>query len=166
MAENNQEAAKDLLDAEEAASNKAQEEREETLRRELEEARARKRRLVDPLQYEMSITRNGPVRRYEPAANDLKAWTPPSKAQLAALEKAGIMPDGITCAGEASFILDTLDKRRMEGLATPRQIRCLENYGFQAVGMWPFAVAKRIIDRLAANSWRLPHDINPRTYEP
>ena len=48
---------------------------------------------------------------------------PPSDKQKQTLEKLGIMPDQIENAGKAAKILDRLDKRRNEGLTTPKQIR-------------------------------------------
>ena len=61
---------------------------------------------------------------------------PPSAEQTAALEKMGILPDAVESAGKASLLLDRLNKRRAEGLTTPKQIRVLERYGFQSVGTW------------------------------
>ena len=49
---------------------------------------------------------------------------------------------------------------------TPRQIRCLERYGFQRVGTWRFDDANSLIASLAANRWRVPYGINPAQYKP
>ena len=54
----------------------------------------------------------------------------------------------------------------MEGLTTPKQIRFLEGRGFQHVGTWQFEAAKNMIDRIAANGWRVPGSIVPREYMP
>ena len=89
---------------------------------------------------------------------------PPSERQLRAIEKYGIFPDEIDNAGKAAKILDRLDKRRNAGLTTPKQIRFLEQKGFQHVGTWEFSKAKSLIDRIAANNWRVPADIDPNTY--
>ena len=103
---------------------------------------------------------------YEPDPLNLREQAPPSAAQLARLEKAGIYPDEVKCAGHASRLIDTIEKRRMEGLATPKQIRCLERYGFLGVGTWAFAEANGMITRIAANGWTVPYNINPRDYQP
>ena len=66
---------------------------------------------------------------------------PASDKQLKALEKFGIYPDEVECAGKASLLLDKLYKRQKEGYATPRQIRQLESRGFQQVGRWSHADA-------------------------
>ena len=92
---------------------------------------------------------------------------PPTDRQKAALEKQGILPDQIDNAGKAAKLLDRLDMRRKEGLSSPKQIRCLEKYGFQHVGTWQKEDAKNMIDRIAAMGWnRVPSGIDPRNYTP
>ena len=138
--------------------------REEALAKQLEEQRRKKAKLVDPLQYEMSIQAED-LAGYVPAFG----WEagPPSAEQTAALEKMGILPDAVESAGKASLLLDRLNKRRAEGLTTPKQIRVLERYGFQSVGRWSFEQAKHMIDRIAASGWRgVPKGVNPKTYTP
>ena len=136
--------------------------REEALAQKLAEMKRRKRKLVDPLQFEMSIQAED-LAGYVPAFG----WemAPPSDKQKKTLEKLGIMPDEIDNAGKASKLLDRLDKRRQEGLTTPKQIRFLESRGFQHVGTWQFDTAKKLIDRIAGNGWRIPHDIIPSEYK-
>lgn len=90
---------------------------------------------------------------------------PPSDKQKQTLEKLGIMPDQIENAGKAAKILDRLDKRRNEGLTTPKQIRFLEGRGFKHVGTWQFNTAKNLIDRIAGNGWKIPNDIVPQEYK-
>jgi len=121
----------------------------------------RKRTLVAPLQFEMSIQ-----------AKDLSSYVPsfgwemgpPSDAQVKTLEKLGILPDQVDNAGKATKLLERLDKRREEGLTTPKQIRFLEQRGFEHVGTWSFDTAKKLIDRIAGNGWRVPDGINPKEY--
>lgn len=153
----------DIEAAEEQAAEDVVAQREEALAKQLSEMRARKKKLVDPLQFEMSIQAED-LSGYVPAFG----WemAPPSEKQKGALEKLGILPDEVTSAGKAAKILDRLDKRRMEGLTTPKQIRFLEGRGFQHVGTWPFEAAKNMIDRIAANGWRVPGSIVPREYVP
>ena len=138
--------------------------REEALAKQLAEQRRKKAKLVDPLQYEMSIQAED-LSGYVPAFG----WEagPPSDKQTAALEKLGILPDAVESAGKAALLLDRLHKRQTEGLTTPKQIRCLEKYGFQHVGTWSFEAARHMIDRIAAQGWRgVPKGVNPRTYTP
>lgn len=153
----------DLGEAEAQASRDVQREREDALAEELKAMRSRKRRLVDPLQFELSIASED-LAGYAPSF----PWemAPASEKQLKALEKFGIFPDGIECAGKASKLLDRLVKRRAEGLSTPRQIRLLEGYGFLHVGEWPFQAANSLIARIANNRWRVPAGIVPQEYRP
>lgn len=154
-------------DIEEAAAQASEDvvaQREEALAKQLAEQRRKKAKLVDPLQYEMSIQAED-LSGYVPAFG----WEagPPTEQQTAALEKLGILPDAVESAGKASLLLDRLHKRRDEGLTTPKQIRCLEKYGFQHVGTWSFEQAKHMIDRIAAQGWRsVPKGVTPSTYTP
>ena len=154
----------DLEEAERKASEVVIAEREESLAKQLQEMRTRKKKLVDPLQFEMSIQAED-LSGYVPAFG----WemAPPSDKQKQELEKRGILPDEIDNAGKANLILDRLHKRQEEGLTTPKQIRCLEKYGFQHVGTWTFEAGKNMIDRIAACGWRgAPRGVDPRNYVP
>lgn len=153
----------DLEEAEQKASEDVVAQREEALAKKLAEMKSRKRKLVNPLQFEMSIQ-----------AEDLSSYVPSfgwemgpaSDKQRSALEKLGICPDEIENAGKAAMLLDKLDKRRHAGLTTPKQIRLLERYGFQHVGTWQFGQAKKLIDRIAANDWHVPRGIDPLYFNP
>lgn len=151
----------DIEEAEKTASEDVVAQREEALAKQLSEMKRRKKRLVDPLQFEMSIQAED-LSGYVPAFG----WemAPPSDGQKKTLEKLGILPDAIENAGKASKILERLDKRRREGLTTPKQIRFLESRGFQHVGTWQFETAKNMIDRIAGNGWRVPSGIIPTEY--
>lgn len=153
----------DLEEAEQQASEDVVAQREEALAKKLAEMRARKKKLVDPLQFEMSIQAED-LSGYVPSFG----WemAPASDKQKSALEKYGICPDEVENAGKAAKILDRLNKRRQEGLATPKQIRFLEGRGFQHVGTWNFAEARNLIDRIAGNGWRIPQGIYPVEYVP
>ena len=156
-------AAVDIVDAEQQAESDVVAQREEALAKQLFEMRRRKRKLVDPLQFEMSI--------HAPEMSDyVPAFGWESEAlrqdQKDALEKLGIFADEIQTAGKAQQLLDKLHSRIDEGLTTPKQIRFLESRGFKDVGQWSFNAAKLLIDRIAANDWRIPRGIYPETYQP
>ena len=167
MTENLEESAGcpvDLEEAEKRASEDVIAEREESLAKQLAEMKNRKKKLVDPLQFEMSIQAED-LAGYVPAFG----WemAPPSDSQKRELEKRGILPDEIDNAGKAGKILNRLHKRQEEGLTTPKQIRCLEKYGFRHVGTWSFEAGKHMIDRIAAMGWRgAPPGVRPGTYIP
>lgn len=157
-------APEDLEEAVNQASADVVTQREEALAKQLAEQRRKKARLVDPLQYEMSI-RAEDLAGYVPAFGWESA--PPTDKQAAALERFGILPDGVESAGKASMLLDRLTKRQAAGLSTPKQIRRLEQYGFRGVGTWTFDQASHMITRIAATGWRgAPKGVNPATYRP
>lgn len=151
----------DIEEAEQQASEDVVAQREESLAKTLAEMKTRKRKLVDPLQFEMSIQAED-LAGYVPSFG----WemSPPTEKQIKSLEKLGIFPDEIENAGKAKLLLDRLGKRRDEGLTTPKQIRFLEQKGFKHVGTWQFENARKLIDRIAANNWKIPNGINPATY--
>ena len=153
----------DLEEAEAQASSDVVAEREQALAEQLKQMRARKRKLVDPLQFEMSIQAED-LSSYVPAFG----WecAPASDKQKEALEKLGIMPDEIDNAGKATMLLDRLHKRQAEGLTTPKQIRFLEGRGFKNVGTWQFEAASNMINRIAACGWHIPRGVDPQNYTP
>jgi len=154
----------DISEAEVTASEEVVAEREAALAKQLAEMKKRKRALVDPLQFEMSIQ-----------AEDLSGYVPsfgwemgpPSDKQRQMLEKYGISSEMLENAGKAALLLNRLHKRKDAGLSTPKQIRKLEQFGFQHVGKWSFEDAKNMISRIAALGWnRLPNGVDPKTYVP
>ena len=153
----------DLVEAEEQAERDVLAEREAALAKQLEEMRGKKRKLVDPLQYALSIAAED-LTNYVPTF----AWemAPPSEKQVAFLERRGIFADSVRNAGLASLLIDRLQRRQQMGLATPKQIRCLERYGFRQVGTWAFEDASSLISMLADNCWRVPYGITPALYRP
>lgn len=153
----------DIEEAESQAQSDVVAEREEALAKQLQEMRKRKKKLVDPLQFEMSIQAED-LSGYVPSFG----WemAPPTDKQKNTLEKLGILPDEIDNAGKAQMLLDRLSKRRESGLTTPKQIRFLEGRGFKHVGTWQFEHAKKLIDRIAANGWVIPNGVVPAEYIP
>ena len=122
----------------------------------------RKARLVDPLTFfvdvnELALTDYAPEWKWEKE--------PPTDKQIKLIENAGINTDGM-CKGQASKIIDVILNRRKQGLATPKQMRMLEQKGFQNVGLWTFEQASDMMGRLAKNRWRVPWGIDPATYVP
>ena len=151
----------DLEEAEETASKDVVAERERSLKEKLEALKHRRKRLIDPLQFEMSI-----------GAEDLAGYVPsfgweaapPTEKQKELLEKRGIDSESVECKGKASMIINRLLKRQEEGLATPKQIRLLERYGFPHVGEWTFEAANRMIGIISDNGWIVPFHISPASY--
>ena len=155
--------AQDIQEAEKRAADEVVAEREEALAKELAAQRRKKSRLVDPLQYAMSINARDLVDYVPPFG---AASQDPTQDQRDRLEKLGIRADSVKSQGEADMLLDKLGERKRSGLATPKQIKQLEMRGFQNVGTWSFEQARKLIDRIAANGWKTPRNISPREYMP
>ena len=153
----------DLEAVEEEATESVLEAREKALAEVLAAQRHKKKRLVDPLQFEMSI-HDEDLANYVPNF----AWEcqPVTEKQAKSLSNQGIDPAQIESKGKASLLLSRLELRRMTGLSTPKQIRQLEGRGFVGVGKWSKEEASKMISRIAINGWRTPTDINPSTYVP
>ena len=153
----------DLLEAETQAESDVVTEREEALARELEAMRKKKSRLVDPLQYEMSIQDKDLI-NYVPQLG----WEclPPTEKQIKTLSEYGISFDMIETQGKANLLLNKIANRRNAGLSSPKQIRLLERYGFKHVGMWTMDEANKMISRISYSGWRVPQGLNPSTYLP
>lgn len=153
----------DIMEAVECATTDVIAQREEALAEKLEELRKRKKRLVNPLQYEMSI-KDQELVGYQPAFG----WEmlPPSDKQKTSLEKLGILPDGIESAGKAEKLISKITERKETGLSTPKQIRLLEQRGFLNVGQWTFESASNLITRISSNGWRIPQGIQPSAFKP
>lgn len=152
----------DLLDVEAQAESDVQEQRESALAEELERMRHRKAKLVDPLQYALSIC-DLDLQNYAPVFG----WETrePTQKQCDYLEAHGIDPTGMS-AGMASKMIESLKRRQDEGMATPKQVRMLERKGFVHPGTWTFEAANKMMSMLANNRWMVPAHIDPATYQP
>ena len=153
----------DLAEEKKNAERDALKERENSLAGQLEQQRRKKGKLVDPLQFIVSIEAED-LASYQPTF----AWEfqPPSEKQLNYLEKMGIERGSVDSMGMASMLISRLIRRYDAGLSTPRQIRALERYGFRHVGTWPRQKASRIMDWLSDHNWRLPKGMDPAKYQP
>lgn len=153
----------DLEEVVDEGERDAMADREAALAKELAAMRKRKGKLVDPLQFAVSI-----------GSEDLTGYVPefawererPRQGDLEQLERAGINPDGITTRWQAERLLGEIHRRRSEGMATPKQVRMLERKGFHHPGQWTFEQADRMMSILANNHWRVPFQIDPMTYDP
>lgn len=154
----------DVAEAAQTAEEETIAKREESLSKQFEKYKTRKRNLVDPLEYAIS-TQQKSLLNYQPAFG----WecAPPSKSQMQALENRGIDPNKVQTAGLAEQVLRAACQRQNAGLCTAKQIARLERYGFRNVGAWSFEAASNMITRIAAQGWRrLPPEVDPATYVP
>lgn len=155
--------AADLQEIEDAAEKELLHEREAALIKQLEEQRRKKRRLVDPLQYAFSAM-DARLTDYVPAFPWEKEPSTPEQRER--LDKAGIFAPSEMPAGQAVALIQSLEDRSKKDLATPKQMRFLEQRGFREVGLWSFADAQKMIARISANGWRVPLGINTQNYRP
>ena len=145
------------------AEKDAVEERENALAEQLKKQRHKKMRLVDPLQYAYSI-RSEDLIDYVPSF----AWQKQevTDGQKKVLENFGLNPDSITSKGEANLLIGHLIARSRSNLASPKQIRFLEQRGFLHVGTWTKEQATKMISRISNNHWMVPRGIKPEEYKP
>lgn len=148
----------------EEAAEDVTNEREEALAKQLEKLRTKKKRLVDPIQFEMQI-QDKDLQNYVPMFG--QELDPPTKEQLNQIEKAGIDPTSIDSKGKADELLKRVNYRNQQDLSTPKQIRQLEQRGYNNVANWKFDQAKVLIDQIAANKWRSIHSkAQAKMYQP
>lgn len=152
----------DLLEAESQAESDVQQQREAALAEQLEQMRRRKAKLVDPLQYALSIC-DFDLQSYEPTFS--WEFDEPTDKQRDYLEAHGIDATDMS-AGMASKLIDSLIRRQNDGMATPKQVRMLERKGFVHPGTWTFEAANKMMSMLARNRWMVPSHIDPATYKP
>ena len=152
IAEKSEDEQLDLLeaadDAEKEASEEAENERRQSLAHALEEARRHPSMMIDPLVYECFV---GGHLDYEPTFK--WEYLPITDKQKAFLEKNGISTESLK-RGSANRIIGDLNRRREAGLATLKQIRRLELYGYKSVGDWSFAEASARMTDLANAGWQ------------
>lgn len=141
----------DLEFLEAQAKKEVQKEREEALARELRANQRKAGRTVDPLEFALSL-HDTALEEYEP----VMPWqaAPASEKQIAMLVRFGFAPDRIPNKGFASMLLDKIIRRRRENLASPKQVKLLERFGYQNAGAMTFVQAKGVIDDIARNGWR------------
>lgn len=131
------------------------EEQEEAVRKRLAEQRQKRKGLVDPFQYMFSIESTA-IRDYKPTFGwETKA---PSQKAKDAIEGYGVDANSIESAGLANLILKELMKRWDSGMATPKQIRFLENKDFRHVGRWTKTYASGVIGTISDHDWSLPNN--------
>ncbi len=88
----------------------------------------------------------------------------PTMEMVDRLERLGFACPGSQTAAEQ--LLTAYQQRVDSGLSSHKQIKLLTSRGFRNVAQWPFAAAKKMIDRIAASGWRNPRGIDPETYTP
>lgn len=136
-----------------AVEHDVEQERKDSLRKALEEAekRRKEKKLIDPLEYELSINADDLV-DFVPTFG----WEcePATDKQISYLERLSIDARNMN-KGQAKQLIDRMSSRMDQGLSTPKQIKLLSRMGFQRVAEWTKDEAARIIAELAAVDWKI-----------
>lgn len=122
----------------------AKEARERKLAEELEANAKRKSKLIDPIEFALSL-HEVDLADWEPTMR----WhrDPPSDGQLRALKQFGFDPAAVPSKGYASVILDRIFSRRELNLATPKQLHWLRKTGHPQPELATFAEARTWLDQ-------------------
>lgn len=138
-------------------------EKQDTIQRKLQAQRQKPRGLVDPLQYIFSIEAPE-LNDYQPMFESERQE--PSDDIIDSISDFGVKGDAIKFQGLADAILKRLIARRASGMATPKQIRCLESFGFVHVGRWTLQYASSFLNVISSHNWKLPNGFDASTLDP
>lgn len=140
----------DLLDMARIASDEVVRQRHEALAKALREQERKARNAVDPVHFGVMIGA-ADLEDYEPTM----PWEsqPASQPQLVALRNFGIAPEVVKCKGQASQLMGKLIQRRKAGLAMPRAMARLEQFGYGNLSDLSAADAGAILDRIKSEGW-------------
>ena len=128
----------------------AEEQRKERLAEELRKQKKKKSKLINPLEL-FSLLDDIGLADYEPSFKWEEADA--TQKQVECLEKFGIDAEGIT-KGYACRIMDTVIGRSKKGLATMKQVRLLNRFGYEKAAQMTMDEATKKISRLAAVGWQ------------
>jgi superfamily II DNA or RNA helicase len=129
----------------------AKTQRETALAAELAAQAKRKARLIDPVEFALSLHELD-LADYAPTMS----WHshPASAKQLSLIERYGLDPAAIRDRGHASAIIDRMFTRRNLGLATPKQVACLRRYGHPRPDLATFSEAQAWLSERFESSQR------------
>lgn len=148
----------ELTSAVDRVAKDAAEAREMSLLTELERVKARRAKMVNPLEFAMSFG----IYDFADYCPRL-GWetNPATEENKQLLESMGINGEGISNAQAQKLIGEALYR---EKLASPKQIRLLSKYGFKNLRCWSKSEATSMVKRIAANGWKAPKGIEPTKY--
>jgi len=134
--------------------------REDALAKRLAAQSRKKGKLFDALQFAQLTG----VTNLSDVPTAIQESDRPTMEMVDRLERLGFACPGSQTAAEQ--LLTAYQQRVDSGLSSHKQIKLLTSRGFRNVAQWPFAAAKKMIDRIAASGWRNPRGIDPETYVP
>ena len=141
----------DLGELEQEAECTARQEREKSLADAIRANSQKKSKLIDPMEFAL-FTHDDELQSYSPTFK----WEreAPTQKQLQALERLQFNPKAIQSRGFASLLLGNAINRRSRNLATPKQIKILNRFGYKNAAEYGFDFATKLITDLANNGWR------------
>lgn len=135
---------------------------------------SREKNLVNALENANRDHKYGPVEASECA--DLLGLTeyhktsssavPPTRKLLKELRVMDVQTDSIETDSQGIVLLQALTSRGWRNLATPKQLRLLNGYGFKNLLTWLNLEASEVISKIKNNGWVMPEDIDPEQYCP
>lgn len=138
---------RDIEEVDEEATKK----RESRLAEELKACAKKRARTVDAMDFFLSLDIHT-LSDYEPEMKwEMKEMT---VKQSEFLDRAGIDITSIHDAGMASRVIDTIMNRRNAGMATPKQVKLIRQYGYESPEKATFEEASAFINMVAGNGWR------------
>lgn len=142
---------KDLSELKECAIEQVKINREEALKKRIEENRKKKSKLVDPVAYAVSLHAVD-LMDYEP----IHQWEtdPVTDKQRQVLLNNSLDPELVTCKGMAVRVIRRLAERGRMGLATPKQIRLLERFGFKELMTMKKSDATKLVGMLINSNFK------------
>lgn len=129
-------------------------------RRAQQEEQARRRRgfYADEVEYSRRGVDPFDAFGIEPERDeDYHAGKVPTEKQLQVLERYGVNAEGIS-RRQATAIIEKIHKRRENNLCTYRQAKVLAGLGVKKASRLTFDEARQLLDKAAANGWRLPRE--------
>ncbi len=135
----------DVSEVEREAERDVMAERAASLAGQLEKSSRKKAKTVDPMEFALSVAAED-IALYEPTFG--WEYDEPTPKQLQYLARCGIAADAIITKGLACVLIDKLIRRQNAGLSTPKQIRFLQQYGYDDAPGWSFERASHQISQI------------------
>lgn len=133
-------------------------EKQEQIYRQLQAQRKKQSGPVDPMQYIYSIE-SPELNEYQPTFESEKRL--PLRQTITDIYGFGVDGAAIKTQGFADELLKKLMMRRATGMSTPKQIRCLESFGFVHVGRWTLKYASSLLNVISEHKWTIPDGFDP-----
>lgn len=128
----------------EGICNVVRQQREEALRKQLEDQAHKRARSIDPVEFALSL-HSMEVAEWQ----DTMSWhyNPPTQNQIDFLKRTGFDERKVMSKGHASALIDLIISRRKLELASPKQVRLLRQFRYPNPDTATFKQAAAFLDR-------------------